>query len=176
MEIMKRIVAPTIFFLLSIVVSFSARAQSLADFGNAKLVIESGDLKGEYFYSMENGAPLSFTEDADRDHADFSFESDFDNKKGETHWLQCIFRILPAGSGTYLFKDPATSKDPPKEAQLSLNIDNKTVLNAYAGDVQITNYPGGGGYLIGSFSGTLYNISRSVSYKVSGEFKIKRLQ
>ncbi|HVW98823.1 MAG TPA: hypothetical protein VHA52_00045, partial [Candidatus Babeliaceae bacterium] len=135
-----------------------------------------GDLKGNYNYSMENGAPLSFTEDAGGDHADFSFESDFDNKKGESHWIQCIFRIKPPGKGTYLFKDPSATEDPSKEADLSINIDNKMVMDGKAGNVVITNYPATKGYLTGTFSGTVSDMSQKVSYKISGAFKIKRLQ
>lgn len=167
---MKRITVCTVLYVALLLLPFSLKAQSLADFGNAKLVIESGDLKGTYNYSMENGAPLGFTEDAGGDHADFSFESDFDNKKGESHWIQCIFRIIPPGKGTYLFKDPS------KEADLSINIDNKMVMDGNAGNVVITNYPATKGYLIGTFSGTVSDISQKVSYKISGAFKIKRLQ
>lgn len=154
--------------------SFPGTAQSLADFGNAKLVIESGELKGAYNYSMENGTPLSFTEDAG-DHADFSFESDFDNKKGGSHWIQCIFRITPPGKGSFLFKDPASDKEPAKQADLSINIDNKIVLQGKAGSVVITNYPAAEGYLIGTFDGTVSDVSQKIAYKVSGAFKIKKL-
>ncbi|HSN08942.1 MAG TPA: hypothetical protein VLS85_07880 [Hanamia sp.] len=173
---MKRIIDCTILYIALFLLPFSVTAQSLADFGNAKLIIESGDLKGTYNYSMENGAPLSFTEDAGGDHADFSFESDFDNKKGGSHWIQCIFRITPPGKGTYLFKDPSAAKDPPKEADLSINIDNKMVMDGNAGNVIVTNYPATNGYLIGTFSGAVSDISQKISYKISGAFKIKRLQ
>lgn len=172
---MKRTIAAAFLYVSLFALPIPGSAQSLADFGNAKLVIETGDLKGVYSYSMENGAPLSFSQDADGDHADFSFESDFENRKGESHWIQCIFRVLPAGDGTYFFKDPSAAKDPPKEADLSVNIDNKMVLQGIAGNVTITNYPSTGGYLIGTFSGTVSDNSQKISYKISGQFKIKRV-
>lgn len=172
---MKKSIAYTILYGASLLLYFTSAAQSLADFGNAKLVIESGDLKGTYSYSMDNGAPLSFSEDADGSHADFSFENDFDNKKVGSHWIQCIFRITPPDKGTYLFKYPSASKDPPKEVDLSINIDNKMVLQGKTGTVIITNHPAPGGYLTGTFSGTVIDESQNISYKVSGEFKIKRL-
>jgi hypothetical protein len=173
---MNKIAKYNILYVGLLLLSFSLKAQSLAEFGNAKLIIESGDLKGSYNYSMESGTPLSFTEDVGGDHADFSFESDFDNKKGGSHWIQCIFRITPPGKGTYLFKDPFPAKDPTKEADLSINIDNKMVMNGNAGNVIVTNYPAKNGYLVGTFSGTVSDISQKISYKVSGAFKIKRLQ
>ena len=172
---MKRITDCTILYIALLLLPCSVAAQSLADFGNAKLVIESGDLKGTYNYSMENGAPLSLTEDAGGDYADFSFESNFDNKKGGSHWIQCIFRITPPGKGTYLFKDPSVATDPQKEADLSINIDNKMVMDGKPGNVNVTNYPATNGYLIGTFSGTVSDVSQKISYKVSGEFKIKKL-
>ncbi len=172
---MKKIAASAILYLVLFLLPGAGRAQSLADFGNAKLVIENGDLKGSYNYSMENGAPLSFSEDAEGDHADFSFACDFDNKKGGSHWIQCIFRITPPGKGTYLFKIPSAATDPSKQADLSMNVDNKMVLEGDAGNVVITNYPTTDGYLIGKFSGTVSDISQKISYKVSGEFKIKKL-
>lgn len=173
---MKRITDCTIVYIALLLLPFSVAGQSLADFGNAMLVIESGELKGTYNYSMENGAPLSFTEDAGGDHADFSFESDFDNKKGGSHWIQCIFRITPPGKGTYLFKEPSAIKGPLKEANLSINIDNQMVMDGKAGNVIITNYPSKNGYLTGTFSGTVSDVSQKISYKISGTFKIKRLQ
>lgn len=173
---MKRITDCAVLYIALLLFPFSVTAQSLADFGNAKLVIESGDFKGTYNYSMENGAPLSFTEDAGGDHADFTFENDFDNKNGGSHWIQCVFRITPAGKGTYLFKDPSAANDPSKMADLSINIDNKMVMEGNAGNVVVTNYPAPNGYLIGKFSGTVTDISQKISYKISGSFKIKRLQ
>lgn len=173
---MKRFADHRIVYIALLLLPFSVTAQPAADFGNAKLVIESGDLKGTYNFSMANGAPLSFTEDAGGDHADFSFESDFDNKKGGSHWIQCIFRITPSGKGTYLFKDPSAAKDPPREADLSINIDNKMVMDGNAGNVIVTNYPATNGYLTGTFSGTVIDISQKLSYKISGAFKINRLQ
>lgn len=172
---MKKSIAYSILYSASLLLYFTSAAQSLADFGNAKLVIESGDLKGAYSYSMDNGAPLSFSEDADGDHADFSFENDFDNKKGRSHWIQCIFRITPPGKGTYSFKDLASANDPTKQVDLSINIDNKMVLQGKTGTVIVANYPAPDGYLTGTFSATVIDESQNISCKVSGEFKIKRL-
>ena len=171
---MKKNAFHTVFYLFSVLLSFSAAAQSLADFGNARLIIENGDLKGAYNYLMENGAPLSFSEDADGGYADFSFASDFGTKQGGSHWIQCVFRITPPGKGVYPFKDPSVSESPAMHADLSINIDNKLILQGSKGSIVITNYPATDGYLTGTFNATVHDIAETISYKVSGAFKIKR--
>lgn len=161
-------------------------AQPGGDGSYVKLRIQKMNTKEaatEYAYSAASGASISLMQNPDGYHADLSFASDFPKRDGQSIWIQGICRITPPGTGKYLLR-PYQGEDPPKMAEMSINIDN----NIFPGDrkkgtsgaMTISLYPTVGGYIYGTFDAVLNDSEDEDKvgnlYKVSGEFKILRTQ
>jgi hypothetical protein len=165
----------------------SLSAQSREDDSYVKLRIQkvnSREAADQYTYSAGNGASISLLQNADGQYADFSFACDFPKTGSQSTWIQGICRITPPGTGKYLLR-LFQGEDPPKMAGLNINIDNNLYLadrqKGTSGTITISLYPvAASDYMYGTFEAILGDSQDPGEiknlYKVSGEFKILRIQ
>lgn len=176
------IVSCILFFL-----SFSsANAQPSLDMGKVVLSIHPVNSNnpavtpGDYVFSMDNGSPIGFSEVTDGNYTDITFTGTFERNKQTTN-LTCTIRITPSGTGTFIFR--VGNDNPPKNATMSINIDNNVVLfgggKGTEGQVIVSHYPKSvGDFLTGTFTATLGDSPDDNAikdlYKVTGSFRIEK--
>ncbi|MBX6381271.1 MAG: hypothetical protein IRZ01_11420 [Thermoflavifilum aggregans] len=182
---MKRRIVSVV-YILSLLTYFSVNAQPSLDMGKVVLTIQPeqpNDLAapaGTFTFSMENGSPLAFSEASDEGYSDFGFSGDAVTGD-KSFFLTMNIRITPSGTGTFVFSNK--NEDPKKNARITLNVDNNVILIGKQGQVIVTSYPKkNGDFLVGTFSGILTDNGNEVEslpthlYKVSGSFKIKKIE
>lgn len=186
---MKKIIALIAFISGSLLVS-SVKAQPSFDMGKVVLSMHPVNSNnpavtpGDYVFSMDNGSPIGFSEVTDGNYTDITFTGTFERNKQTTN-LTCTIRITPSGAGTFIFRKSG-GDDPPKNAIMSINIDNNVVLKGdrqkgAEGQVIVSHYPNSvGDFLTGTFT-TILGDSPDDSeikdlYKVTGSFKIKKFE
>jgi len=187
--VVKNIIAFVAFASSSLLVS-PANAQPSADMGKVVLSIHPVNstnpavTPGDYVFSMDNGSPIGLTEVSDGNYTDITFTGTFERNKQTTN-LTCSIRVTPSGDGTFIFRKNEGG-NPPKNAIMSINIDNNVVLRGdrqkgAEGQVIVAHYPKDvGDFLTGTFTATLGNSPNDDEikdlYKVTGSFKIKKFE
>lgn len=183
---MKKIIAWVVchFMLFSF-----ANAQPSLDMGKVVLSIQPvnfpdpGAIEGNYVFTMDNGSPIGFEKVSDGDYTDITFTGSFE-KNNKTTDITGTIRIAPSGEGTFIFPRKI-GDNPPQKANLSITINGDLVLmydetKASGGQVIITHYPTSvGNFLTGTFTTTLTDNPLPKAghlYKISGSFKIKRIE
>ncbi|MGN6603872.1 MAG: hypothetical protein ACTHK8_15560 [Ginsengibacter sp.] len=181
---MKKALILTFLFTSLLTASQDIPSQSWLDMGEAKLTIQKWNSKESpvtYNFTSEQGCVFGLSNN-NGEYADFSFNGDFEKGNSST-FVQVICRITPAAEGTFLLTN-YDGNDPKNPGSISVNINNNLILidgkKGTSGKITVSKYPGAGGFMSGTYEAVLSDSPDPGAiknlYKISGNFKIKRLE
>lgn len=164
--------------ILFVTINKTCLAQDGFASGQCKLNIQkigSEDVQ-HFFFSSDSGHTVYLNTKNEGTLSDFGFSGDFTINTGEVESIMPDFNISPPGAGTFMLV-PFNST-PKSFSHITITFTGETGVitdqsKSCSGSVTISKYPPIGGYMTGSFHAIITNNINN--YKVSGEFKIKRV-
>lgn len=163
-------------------ITYNTQAQDIH--GTASITVKKGNeapvnYKFPDFPNTVYNCNQTGTEGSKISHTDIGFSrpfSQFKNADGSPPIVSVQMRISPSGKGTFILNPKPDSDGPTGDLEIDLNAPAEPLndfTDGTGGTITITNYPGIGGYLEGSFKANLKDANGN-AYQVSGEFRIKR--